>query len=231
VNGASLLRNVQLFAGLSGDLLEQLASHLGERHVEAGDWVLRRGERADCLFVVRSGRIEVVDEGPPEVLVRVLRRGAVLGELAVLGEGVRSASARARRDTDLLVLDRASFEALILEAPSFALALTRAMAAQLAATLAPLATPELPRTVAVLGLDPGAPAADVADSLVRELGRHGSVAVLSSGGLAAIEQAEADVDKVVLRGGSDPAEEWTRTCLHDADLVIAVTRGTPTARL
>ena len=228
MNGASLLRNVQLFAGLSGDLLEQLASHLGERHVEAGDWVLRRGERADCLFVVRSGRIEVVDEGPPEVLVRVLRRGAVLGELAVLGEGVRSASARARRDTDLLVLDRASFEALILGAPSFALALTRAMAAQLAATLAPLATPELPRTVAVLGLDPGAPAADVADSLVRELGRHGSVAVLSSGGLAAIEQAEADVDKVVLRGGSDPAEEWTRTCLHDADLVIAVTRGTPT---
>ena len=131
---------MQLLAGLDDELLARIEQQVESVHVRAGDWVLRRGERADCLYILRSGRVEVIDEGPPEVLIRVLRRGDVLGELALLGEGVRSASARARRDTELLRLSRDTFEGLITEAPSFALALTRAMGAQLAASLAPLAT-------------------------------------------------------------------------------------------
>ena len=69
----------------------------------------------------RSGRVEVIDEGPPEVLVRVLRRGDVLGELALLREGTRSASARARRDTELLELQPRRVRGADPEAPSFAL--------------------------------------------------------------------------------------------------------------
>src|SRR5580698_8942202 len=175
-NGSSLLRNVQLLAGLDDELLARIEQQVQSVHVKAGDWVLRRGERADCLYILRSGRVEVIDDGPPEVLVRVLRRGDVLGELALLGEGVRSASARARRDTELLRLSREAFEGLITEAPSFALALTRAMGAQLAASLAPMATSELPRTIAVLGLDPGAPVNEVADRLEHQLAGYGSIA-------------------------------------------------------
>jgi NTE family protein len=226
-NGSSLLRNVQLLAGLDDELLARIEQQVESVRVKAGDWVLRRGERADCLYILRSGRVEVIDDGPPEVLVRMLRRGDVLGELALLGEGVRSASARARRDTELLRLSRDAFEGLITEAPTFALALTRAMGAQLAASLAPMATSELPRTVAVLGLDPGAPVNEVADQLEHQLAGYGSIASLSGGGVTAIEQAEADVDRVVLRAGSAAGGEWTRTCLHDADLVIAVTSGRP----
>lgn len=218
---------MQLFSGLPDDLLQRVAGQVGVERVAAGRWVLRQGERADRLFIVRSGRVEVVDEGPPEVLVRVLRRGAVLGELALLGEGVRSASARAKRDTELLTLDRDSFETLIQEAPSFALALTRAMGAQLAASLAPLGIAELPHTVAVLGLDRGVDVVDVASRLERALRRYGPVAVLTEGDVETIERAEADADKVVLRGGVDPSDPWTAVCWRDADLVVAVTSGTP----
>src|ERR1700678_2885894 len=130
----SLLRHVQLFAGLDDALLARIEQQVDSVHVKAGDWVLRRGERADCLYILRSGRVEVLDDGPPEVLVRVLRRGDVLGELALLGEGVRSASARARRDTELLTLDRQPFETLIREAPEFALALTHELGARLASS-------------------------------------------------------------------------------------------------
>ncbi len=116
-HSVAFLRNVPVLAGLSDELLERLAGEVEEVQVRAGDWILREGETADSLFIVRSGRVEVIDEGPPEALIRVLRRGDVLGELALLREGTRSASARARRDTELLELGRAPFEALIQEAP------------------------------------------------------------------------------------------------------------------
>ena len=100
----------------------------------------------------------------------------MLGELALLREGTRSASARARRDTELLELSRAGFEELIQQAPSFALGLTRAMGAQLAASHTPVAYAPPPNTIAVIGIDQAAPAADVAAELADALGAYGSVA-------------------------------------------------------
>jgi NTE family protein len=229
MQAAGLLRNVPVLRGLSDELLERLAGGVAEVHVAAGDWIMREGDAADGLFIVRSGRVDVIDEGPPEILVRVLRRGDVLGELALLREGTRSASVRARRDTELLELGRAGFEALIQEAPSFALGLTRAMGAQLAASRTPMAAAVPPRTIAVVGLDAAAPVAEVAEGLASALANHGSVARLSSGELATIDQAERDADRVVLRGGAAPGGEWTELCVREAELVVAVSAGAPDA--
>ena len=227
MRAAAFLRNVPVLAGLSEELLERLADDVEEVRVRAGDWIMREGEAAESAFIVRSGRIEVIDERPPEALIRVLRRGDVLGELALLRQGTRSASARARRDAELFELSRAGFEGLIQDAPSFALGLTRAMGAQLADSRTPVAAATPPRTIAVVGLDTGAPVAGVAESLGDALTAYGSVARLSTGELAAIDQAERDADRVVLRGGLTPAEEWTRMCVHETDLVVAVTTGEP----
>ncbi|HXW59814.1 MAG TPA: patatin-like phospholipase family protein [Solirubrobacteraceae bacterium] len=222
----ALLRNVPVLAGLSDELLEALAHQLVELRVRAGEWIMREGEVAESAFIVVGGRVEVLDERPPETLIRVLRRGDVLGELALLREGTRSASARAHRDTELLELARTGFEGLIQQAPSFALGLTRAMGAQLAASRTPVAAAP-PRTIAVVGLDRGAPVAQTADEVADVLGMHGTVARLNMGGLAAIDQAERDADRVVLCGGVEPEDPWTRICTHESDLVIALTSGAP----
>ena len=225
-----LLRNVPVLAGLPDPLLEGLVEQLSRVHVRAGRWIMREGEAAESVYIVASGRVEVVDERPPETLIRILRRGAVLGELALLREGTRSASARARRDTELLELSRAGFEDLIQQAPSFALGLTRAMGAQLAASHTPVAYASPPNTIAVVGIDQAAPVADIAAELADALGVYGSVAQLRGGELAAIDRAEQDADRVILCGGADPEEAWSRTCLHDSDLLIAVTSGKPDRR-
>jgi predicted acylesterase/phospholipase RssA/CRP-like cAMP-binding protein len=223
------LRNVPVLAGLSDELLERLADELEELDVRAGEWIMREGEAADSLFIVRSGRVEVIDEGPPEALIRILRRGDVMGELALLREGTRSASVRARRDAELLQLGRAAFEALIQEAPSFALGLTRAMGAQLAASRMPVVAATPPRTIAIVGLDDGAPAAEVAEQLADALAAHGSVARLRAGELATIDRAERDTNRVVLRCDAAPDGEWTELCVREAHLVVAVSTGTPSA--
>jgi NTE family protein len=148
---AAFLRNVPVLAGLSDELLERLASQVNDVRVRAGTWIMRAGESADSMFIVRSGRLEVIEEGPSETLIRILRRGDVLGELALLRDDTRSASVRARRDAELIELGRAEFEALIKEAPSFALGLLRAMGERLAASRTSVVAATPPRTIAVVG--------------------------------------------------------------------------------
>lgn len=224
---ADFLRSVPVLAGLSEEHLERIAAQASEVRMPADRWIFREGEPASSMFIVRSGQVEVIDEGPPETFVRTLRRGAVLGELALLVSGTRSASVRARRATELLELSRADFEAVIEQAPGFALSLTRAMGAQLAASRATVENSTPPRTIAVVGLDPGAPADEVAERLAGALASHGSVARLSEGGLAEIERAEQSADRTVLTG-TEP--QWRELCLAEAELIVAVTCGVPDAR-
>ena len=232
---AAFLRRVRVLSGLDDELLDRLASEVTEMEVRAGEWLMRRGDEGDSLFLIRSGQLEVVDEGPPETVIRILRRGAVLGELALLTRQVRSASVRARRDSRLLELGRGRFEHLIAEAPGFAVGLTRAMGAQLAATRAPAGAPGPPRTVAGLALDDGAPIEEAASMLVEGLAEHGSVVRLDkrefSGEaelLSALERAERDHDRVVMVcDATAPGEEWTDFCLREADMIFALTQGRP----
>jgi NTE family protein len=226
----AFLRYVPVLSGLDDELLERLAQQIREVHVSAGDWIMREGGDAESLFIVRSGRVEVIDEGPPESLIRVLRRGDVLGEPALLRQGKRSASVRAMRDSELLELGRGPFEELIQGAPSFALGLTRALGAQLAASRAPIVGATPPRAIALVALDDRAVTADIADGLARELARFGSVTVLRDSTLASIDQAERQNDRVLLDGGAASGDEgWIALCLREADLVLAVTTGTPSA--
>jgi NTE family protein len=224
---AFFLRNVPVFAGLSEELLETLAAKVREVRVPAGRWVMREGDRAESMFIVSGGRVEVVHEGPPEILLRVLRRGDVLGELALLREGVRAASARAERDTELIELGRADFEGLIEQAPEFALGLTRVMGAQIAASRSPVVPAMVPRTIAIVGLDRASPTAEVAEALADALAAHGSTARLRSGDLSTIDQAERDTGRVVLIAPGVPEDAWRKLCLSEADVVVAVAVGDP----
>ena len=224
---AAFLRNVPIFAGLPDESLERLAGQVNDVHVRAGTWIMREGGSADSMFIVRSGRLEVIEEGPPETLIRILRRGDVLGELALLRDETRSASVRARRDAELVELGRAEFEALIKEVPSFALGLVHAVGERLAASRSSVVAATPPKTIAVVGLDAAAPAIEVAETLADAASAYGSVARLAGGLLPTIDQAERDAERVVLHGGNDPADQWAELCVREADLVVAVTTGVP----
>lgn len=227
MQATSFLRQAPVLAGLPDKLLEQLAGQVREVHLPAGSWILREGDPADSMFIVASGRIDVIREGPPEILLRVLRRGDVIGELALLQEGVRSASARAQRDTKLLEIGRAEFESLIEHVPSFAIGVARVLAAQIAVSRSQYVSVSPPRMIAVVGLDGAAPTAEVGETLAEALGAHASTLRLLSGDVPSIARAERCAERVVLIAPGHPQEEWTRLCLSEADLVLAVSTGRP----
>ena len=73
----SPLAAVPLLAGLEGDLLDRLAAQTRSLGVKAGEWLFREGDPADSAYVIAMGRLEVVS-GPPEMVIRTLKRGDVL---------------------------------------------------------------------------------------------------------------------------------------------------------
>jgi malate dehydrogenase (oxaloacetate-decarboxylating)(NADP+) len=77
----------------------------------AGQRVIEEGSPGDGFYVLVSGRIEVLKGGRP---IAELLEGAVLGEMAVFGENVRTAEARALEETRLLFVPTEEFVGLVL---------------------------------------------------------------------------------------------------------------------
>ena len=123
------LREVPIFRLLEPEDLEQIADLAGERLHLAGDYVCREGELGDELFVLVEGEVEVSKqvEGVSRVL-RTLRSGEHLGELAILREQPRSASVRARLDTRTLVLDGDALRSILEDRPQVSLAMLASLA-------------------------------------------------------------------------------------------------------
>ena len=241
-SAADFLGRVPLFADLDPSLREALSARARALQVGAGQWLFREGDPGEAMYVVRAGRLEVVDEAADHV-IRELGRGDALGELALLTDSPRSASVRAGRASDLLVVGRNDFEQLLHGSPALSLALNRTLGEQLRTSHAPVSTARpRPTTVAVLAMDDRVPAAGLARGLVAALERHMSPALLVGSEVAApaqdvdpagaygplLDHAEAGHDIVVLDGGSIlSATPWSEFCVQQADRILAVTAGDP----
>lgn len=208
---------------LPDDVRAQIESQGSRVELVAGDWLFRQGDEADAMYVVQSGRLDVVVDGVP---VRELGPGAELGELALLTGGRRSASARARRDSILLSLTRRQFLSTLERSSSTAVAVATALAEALATSRPPEpATGGIAKVVGVVGLDRTDPTVAVARTIAHGLARHCDV--LTSTGLSAHELAAAERlhDRVVLiADGADPA--WRTACIRQSDRVVVVADGT-----
>ena len=137
---ADSLAGVPMFAGmaaesdrgqtpLSASPWAGLAAAAEPERVRAGEWLFRQGDPGDSLYVVLTGRLEIVVERPladggararPR---RRRRRAGAADGLAAVG------SVRARRDSELLKVSREAFEKLLDERPEFARSLTRVLGA------------------------------------------------------------------------------------------------------
>ncbi|HME01912.1 MAG TPA: patatin-like phospholipase family protein [Solirubrobacteraceae bacterium] len=226
--------SVELLQGLSAPRRQRLIEQANRVRYRAGEWLFREGDSADCAYIVQAGRIEIVSEGTQREVLRTIKRGGIVGELALLRRTARSASARAIRDCELLELSREDFEQMILEDNRFALSLCRLMSAQLAEHRTPATNQAPPRTVAIIALDDDLLVDEAADRLAQALASAGETAILRADGArdladhaALIDRAEANSRWVILAATGGPADPWTRACLAEADRIVALSRGRP----
>lgn len=194
--------------------------------IAAGEYLFRAGDLADAMYFVRAGQLEVLID---DVVVTRLGAGDVIGELALLTGGTRSASVRARRDSHLERLTRDAFARLTAEEPDVPLALARRLATRLQQLNPPEAPRTAPRVIAVIALDAAAPVAEVSAALVRGIGRHLRVTDPGDVDASGLERAEFAHERVVLTAPYDDAAR-RQFCLRSADRVVLVTAtATPEA--
>src|SRR2546430_725119 len=100
------LRAIEMFAPLPAPTLEALAASLTRLEVPAGETIFRQGDDGDRFYIVNSGEIEIEIDGRG---ANVLGPGDHFGEIALLRDIPRTATARARKETQLFALDRDAF--------------------------------------------------------------------------------------------------------------------------
>jgi len=98
----------------------------------AGTVLFREGDAGDSMYVVQSGEIEIRRRvGDQDRVLAVLPPGEFFGEMAILNDRPRSATAVVRRTARLLVIERRTFEAMLRGKTEIAVRMIKTLAARL----------------------------------------------------------------------------------------------------
>jgi CRP-like cAMP-binding protein len=125
------LADLPLFAALTADELERVAGWADLRTASPGDRICGEGASGYSFFVLRSGAASVTQNGQE---LRRLGPGDFFGELAILGDGRRTATVTAVDPTELVVLFGTEFRRLEADLPDVAAQITRTLAQRLEST-------------------------------------------------------------------------------------------------
>lgn len=106
-----LLRRVPMFQTMDDAALRVLARVARAQHFARHEYVFYQDDPGDAAYVIRSGKIAILlatDDGR-ELVINEIGAGECFGELALLTDAPRSASAVARTNCELIRLPRAEF--------------------------------------------------------------------------------------------------------------------------
>jgi CRP/FNR family transcriptional regulator, cyclic AMP receptor protein len=123
-----LLARVPLFQELGPDDLKRVAEVTRLRSFADGDYIFEIGEAGRSLYILTTGSVQILHPNQPSILqLARIGPGDFIGEMALLNDSPRSATARAVGGVEALVLDKVDFRALVLEQPEVALKLLEVM--------------------------------------------------------------------------------------------------------
>ena len=137
----NFLKQSDVFFQLTPAQLELVANLCQEFTYQAGDIIFKENSTGKELYIIAQGEVEILihhGSGEPsakegETVIATLRRGQSFGEVALVDEGLRSASARASQaDTHLLIIPRARLIMLCETYPHLGYRLMHNLAADLA---------------------------------------------------------------------------------------------------
>jgi predicted acylesterase/phospholipase RssA/CRP-like cAMP-binding protein len=201
----ALLGSLELLSALDNETLAGLVEEVEWVRVAAGELVLREGDASECMYFVAHGRLGILQRQSSGVdrLVREAGAGQPIGELGLLLDQPRSASATALRDSLLVQLDRAVFDRLIEREPSVLLPLSKRIAERLAA-MRPDSPLDVPAGTLVVAASPSVELAALWSQLVPLLTQYGARCV-----------SIAELMRV--SGSSEELEPWRATRWVEAE--------------
>ncbi len=85
---------------------------LERRFVPKGHVIIKEGDEGYSAYLIQSGEVEVYsqNEEGQEVILARLGTGEICGEMALISDGIRTASVRTSQDCNLVIITRAAFD-------------------------------------------------------------------------------------------------------------------------
>jgi CRP-like cAMP-binding protein len=123
-----LLRRVPLFAECQGEPLDLIMRLADEVDVADGYTLMREGDLAQEFFLIVEGKVRIERAGQT---VAMLGPGDFLGEIALLSEGRRTATAVTEGPAKLLVITHRGFNSLLDSSPAIRAAILKGLADRL----------------------------------------------------------------------------------------------------
>ena len=130
---AAELAKVKLFELLDADELNELAAAIDLEKINAGKTLFNAGDFGESLYIVRSGEVElfIKDNLGQKIILKVAEEGDIFGEISMLDNRPRSATAMALLDSEVFVLDRDDLLLLFQKKPDAGLNMLAAMSGML----------------------------------------------------------------------------------------------------
>jgi len=134
------LRGCQLFAGLAPNDLNAIADITLVRSLDKGDYLFREGASAEGFYIAQKGAINVhrVNAAGKEQIIHVFRAGESFAEAALATSSGYPADARALESSQVLLVGKAGFLALLQRQPELALRMLGSMSLHLRTLIAQL---------------------------------------------------------------------------------------------
>jgi CRP-like cAMP-binding protein len=95
-----------------------------KRSIVAGTTIFAVGAAPDCMYSIIEGQVDLLVNGK---LVETVSPGGIFGEMALIDNDNRTATAVAKTDLKVVSIDQSEFLRLVQQTPSFALHVMRAL--------------------------------------------------------------------------------------------------------
>ncbi len=125
-----------LLQHLGRDELRRLAATTTLAHYPARSLIFQKGDPGSSMMAVIRGKVKICTQSVDgkELVLNIINRGGLFGEIALLDGEPRTADAVALEETDLLVLERSRFQPFLSERPDLALRLITVLCKRLRQT-------------------------------------------------------------------------------------------------
>ena len=97
-------------------------------HYAAGERIFVQDDEGSCMYVVRSGKVNITTFG---TVLETVGPNGMFGEMALIDGSPRSATAVAAEATEVAPIDRRAFAHLVRQDPDFALRVMRLLASRI----------------------------------------------------------------------------------------------------
>lgn len=117
------LQNTPLFKGLTPSELTNLAPLLFEKSYTQNQTLFVEGMTGEVLYIIKRGSVQIIKKLPNnhEAVLATLKEGEFLGEMSLIDNLPRTATAKVAEDSTLLVMTKKAFTSMMDKYPGIAL--------------------------------------------------------------------------------------------------------------